>query len=45
MDIAFIGNTAYVLVTVVGPEIGVNVDDVVGIYRINSPRGRAEKVL
>ena len=37
MDIAFIGRTAYVLVTVVGPEVGGNVNDVVGIYRVNGP--------
>jgi sugar lactone lactonase YvrE len=42
MDVAFIGSTTYVLVTLVGgdivggPHIG---DDVVGIYRINSDGG------
>ena len=35
MDVAFIGDTAYVLVTLVGPDVGGN--DVVGIYRIDSP--------
>ena len=33
MDIAFIGSTAYVLVTLVGPDVGGS--DVVGIYRID----------
>jgi len=37
MDVAFIGGTAYVLVTVVGPEVGGNVNDVVGIYRVDGP--------
>jgi len=37
MDVAFIGGTAYVLVTVVGPEVGGNVNDVVGIYRLDGP--------
>lgn len=40
MDIAFIGSTAYVLVTVVGAEpdwLGGNPDDVVGIYRVDGP--------
>ena len=32
MDIAFIGRTAYVLVTLVGPDVGGS--DVVGIYRV-----------
>jgi hypothetical protein len=31
MDVAFIGSTAYVLVTLVGPDVGGS--DVVGIYR------------
>jgi hypothetical protein len=35
MDIAFIGGTAYVLVTLVGPEVGGS--DVVGIYRVDGP--------
>ncbi len=38
MDVAFIGKTAYVLVTLVGPEppfLGGNAGDVVGIYRID----------
>src|SRR6185503_14767240 len=35
MDIAFIGSTAYVLVTLVGPDVGGS--DVVGIYRIDGP--------
>jgi hypothetical protein len=33
MDIAFIGNIAYVLVTLVGPDVGGS--DVVGIYRVD----------
>jgi len=36
MDVAFIGRTAYVLVTLVGPSVGGNPADTVGIYRINS---------
>lgn len=35
MDLAFIGSTAYVLVTLVGPDVGG--DDVVGIYRVDGP--------
>jgi sugar lactone lactonase YvrE len=35
MDVAFIGSTAYVLVTLVGPDVGGN--DVVGIYRVDGP--------
>jgi hypothetical protein len=35
MDIAFIGNTAYVLVTLVGPDVGGS--SVVGIYRVDGP--------
>jgi hypothetical protein len=35
MDIAFIGRTAYVLVTLVGPDVGGR--DVVGIYRVDGP--------
>ena len=33
MDVAFIGNTAYVLVTLVGSDVGGS--DVVGIYRVD----------
>jgi hypothetical protein len=35
IDVAFIGSTAYVLVTLVGPDVGG--DDVVGIYRVDGP--------
>lgn len=35
MDIAFIGETCYALVTLVGPQFGSS--DVVGIYRIDGP--------
>jgi hypothetical protein len=35
MDVAFIGQTAYALVTVVGPDVGGS--DVVGIYRVDGP--------
>src|SRR4030095_14977630 len=35
MDVAFIGHTAYVLVTLVGPDVGGS--DVVGIYRVDGP--------
>jgi hypothetical protein len=35
MDVAFIGGTAYALVTLVGPDVGG--DDVVGIYRVDGP--------
>ena len=35
MDIAFIGSTAYVLVTLVGPDVGGS--DIVGIYRVDGP--------
>jgi sugar lactone lactonase YvrE len=35
VDIAFIGHTAYVLVTLVGPDVGGS--DVVGIYRVDGP--------
>jgi sugar lactone lactonase YvrE len=35
MDVAFIGSTAYVLVTLVGPDVGG--EDVVGIYRVDGP--------
>ncbi len=34
-DIAFLGNKAYVIVTLVGPQFGS--DDVVGVYRIDGP--------
>lgn len=35
MDVVFKGGTAYVLVTLVGPDVGGN--DVVGIYRVDGP--------
>lgn len=35
MDVVFMGGTAYVLVTLVGPDVGG--DDVVGIYRMDGP--------
>jgi hypothetical protein len=35
MDVAFIGNTAYALVSVVGSDVGGS--DTVGIYRMNGP--------
>ena len=35
MDVAFIGKTAYALVTIVGSDLGGS--DVVGIYRVDSP--------
>jgi sugar lactone lactonase YvrE len=35
MDIAFIGSTAYVLVTLVGADVGGS--DVVGVYRVDGP--------
>ena len=35
MDVAFIGSTAYVLVTLVGSDVGGG--DIVGIYRIDGP--------
>jgi hypothetical protein len=34
-DVAFLGRTAYVLVTLVGPDVGGQ--DVVGIYRVDGP--------
>ena len=34
-DIAFVGNTAYVIVTLVGPQFGS--PDIVGIYRVDGP--------
>jgi sugar lactone lactonase YvrE len=35
IDVAFLGRTAYVLVTLVGPDVGGS--DVVGIYRVDGP--------
>jgi sugar lactone lactonase YvrE len=35
MDVAFLGKTAYALVTLVGPDVGGS--DVVGIYRVDGP--------
>ncbi len=35
VDISFVGSTAYVLVTLVGPDVGGH--DVVGIYRVDGP--------
>jgi DNA-binding beta-propeller fold protein YncE len=35
IDVAFLGTTAYVLVTLVGPDVGGQ--DVVGIYRVDGP--------
>jgi sugar lactone lactonase YvrE len=35
VDVAFLGRTAYVLVTLVGPDVGGR--DVVGIYRVDGP--------
>ena len=35
MDVAFIGGTAYALVTLVGPDVGGS--DIVGIYRVDGP--------
>jgi len=35
MDVAFIGNTAYALVTLVGPDVGGG--NTVGIYRVDGP--------
>lgn len=35
IDVAFIGNTAYVLVTLVGEDLGGS--DIVGIYRVDGP--------
>jgi hypothetical protein len=37
IDVAFIGRTAYVLVTLVGTDVLGNPDDVVGIYRVDGP--------
>jgi hypothetical protein len=35
VDVAFIGRTAYALVTLVGPDVGGS--DIVGIYRVDGP--------
>ena len=35
VDVAFVGSTAYVLVTLVGPDVGGG--DVVGLYRVDGP--------
>ena len=35
IDVSFIGNTAYALVTLVGPDVGGS--DAVGIYRVDGP--------
>ena len=35
VDVAFIGKTAYALVTLVGPDVGGT--DIVGIYRVDGP--------
>jgi len=35
MDVAFIGRTAYVIVTLVGPDVGGS--DTVGLYRVDGP--------
>jgi hypothetical protein len=35
MDVAFLGRTAYVLVTLVGPDVGGS--DIVGLYRMDGP--------
>ena len=37
IDVAFIGGTAYALVTLVGPDVEGGNDDIVGIYRIDGP--------
>ncbi|MBY0456287.1 MAG: ScyD/ScyE family protein [Gemmataceae bacterium] len=37
MDVAFLGNTAYVLVAAVGPEYGGTPGEVIGIYRVDGP--------
>ena len=37
VDVAFIGQTAYALVTGVGPDLEPGRDDVVGIYRVDGP--------
>jgi hypothetical protein len=36
-DVAFINDTAYVLVALVGPDYGGGEDEVVGIYRVDGP--------
>jgi sugar lactone lactonase YvrE len=35
VDVAFVGRTAYVLVTLVGPDVGGS--DIVGVYRVDGP--------
>lgn len=37
IDVAFLGGTAYVLVTVVGASVGGDPDDHVGVYRVDGP--------
>ena len=37
VDVAFLGNTAYALVTGIGPDLEPERDDVVGIYRVDGP--------
>ena len=37
IDVAFLDGTAYVLVTLVGPDFGGASDDVIGIYRVDGP--------
>jgi len=37
VDVAFLGHTAYALVTGVGPDLEPGRDDVVGIYRVDGP--------
>jgi hypothetical protein len=37
VDVAFIGGTAYALVTGVGPDLEPGRDDIVGIYRVDGP--------
>lgn len=37
VDVAFLGHTAYALVTGVGPDLEPGRDDIVGIYRIDGP--------
>ena len=37
VDVAFLGGTAYALVTGVGPDLEPERDDVVGIYRVDGP--------
>ena len=38
MDVAFRGKTVYVLVTLVGPDVGGS--DVVGVYEVDGPTAR-----